>query len=71
MTLLKSLESDTCTILNWFRLNEMQPNQSKCHLLIADIDHKNYNGKSFIYLEDAFLENEEIVRLLGMQWMKN
>ena len=28
MTLLKSLESDTYTVLNWFRCNEMQSNQS-------------------------------------------
>ena len=45
----------------------MQPNQGKCHLMIADIDHKSYNGKSFIFLEEAFLENEKIVKLLGMQ----
>ena len=66
MTLLKSLESDTHILLNWFRFNEMQPNQGKCHLMIADIDHKYYEGKSFIFLEDAFIENEEIVRLLGV-----
>ena len=66
MTLLKSLESDTYSVLNWFRFNEMQPNQGKCHLMVADIDHRDYNGKSFIFLEDAFLENEELVRLLGV-----
>ena len=54
-------------MLNWFRFNEMQPNQGKCHLMIADIDHKYYDWKSFIFLEYAFLENEEIVRLLGVQ----
>ena len=32
----------------------------------GDIDHKHYEGKSFIFLEDAFIENEEIVRLLGV-----
>ena len=56
----------TYTLLNWFRFNEMKPNQGKCHLMIADIDHKYYEGKSFIFLEDAFLENEEIVKLLGV-----
>ena len=54
-------------MLNWFRFNEMKPNQGKCHLMIADIDHKHYEGKSFIFLEDAFLENEENVKLLGIQ----
>ena len=67
MTLLKSLESDAYIVLNWFRFNEMKPNQGKCHLMIADIDHKHYEGKSFIFLEDAFLENEEKVKLLGIQ----
>merc|ERR1712030_117871 len=42
MTLLKVLEEDTLSVLNWFRFNEMVPNQGKCHLMIADIDHKHY-----------------------------
>ena len=66
MTLLKSLESDTYTVLNWFRFNEMKPNQDKCHLIVADINHKNYDSKSFVYLEDAFLESQDVVKLLGI-----
>ena len=66
MTLLKSLESDTYTVLNWFRFNEMKPNQGKCHLMVADINHRHYDSKSFVYLEDAFLESEDIVKLLGV-----
>jgi hypothetical protein len=66
MTLLKILEEDTFSVLNWFRFNEMMPNQGKCHLMIADIDHKNYDSKSFVYLEDAFLESEDVVKLLGI-----
>ena len=66
MTLLKSLESDTYTVLNWFRFNEMKPNQGKCHLIVADINHKNYESRSFVYLEDAFLESEDVVKLLGI-----
>ena len=66
MTLLKSLETDSYSVLNWFRYNEMKPNQGKCHLLVADINHKQYDSRCFIYLEDAFLENEDIVKLLGM-----
>ena len=64
---MKNLESDTYTVLNWFRFNEMKPNQGKCHLVIADIDHTHYDSKSFIYLEDAFLESEDLVKLLGVQ----
>ena len=60
MTLLKCLESDTHSVLNWFRYNEMVPNQGKCHLMIADIDHKTYESKSYVYLEDAFLESEDM-----------
>ena len=71
MTLLKHLESDTYSVLNWFRFNEMKPNQRKCHLFVADIDHKNYESKSYVYLEDAFLESEEIVKLLGIFIDKN
>ena len=31
MELLKTLEAKTFSVLNWFRLNEMKPNQGKCH----------------------------------------
>ena len=44
----------------------MKANQGKCHLIIADINHKNYDSKNFVYLEDAFLESENIVKLLGI-----
>ena len=60
MSLLKILEADTLSLLNWFRINEMQPNQGKCHLLVSDINHKHYDSKSFVYLENAFLESEEM-----------
>jgi hypothetical protein len=71
MTLLRSLESDTYALLNWFRFNEMKPNQGKCHLLIADIAHTHYDSKSFIYLDGAFLESEDVAKLLGVQVDKN
>ena len=66
MELLKTLESDTYIVLNRFRFDEMKANQGKCHLIIADVNHKNYDSKSFVYLEDAFLESENIVKLLGI-----
>ena len=66
MELLKTLESETCEVLNWFRVNEMKPNQGKCHLLVADINHTKYSSDSYIYLDNAFLANEESVKLLGV-----
>ena len=66
ITLLKTLEAETFSVMNWFRFNEMKPNQSKCHLLVSDIDHTHYRSKSYIYLEDAFIESEESVKLLGL-----
>ena len=41
MTLLKTLESETFSVLNWFRMNEMKSNNSKCYLIVADLDHKS------------------------------
>ena len=71
MELLKVLESETLTVLNWFKLNEMKPNQGKCHLLVADINHRDYSSKSYVYLDNAFLENEESVKLLGVEIDQN
>ena len=71
MELLKTLETETCVVMDWFRVNEMKPNQGKCHLLVADINHKDYSSNSFIFLENVFLENEKSVRLLGIQIDQN
>ena len=71
MKLLKTLESETFNVLSWFKINEMKPNQGKCHLLIADVKHKCYSSNSYIYLENAFLESEECVKLLGVKIDKN
>ena len=66
MALLKTLESETLTVLNWFRVNEMKSNKSKCHLIVADLKHTLYSSTSCIYLENEFLESEEIVKPLGI-----
>ena len=39
MLLLKTLESETTIILDWFRLNEMKPNDDKCHLIVCNHDN--------------------------------
>ena len=67
MKLLKTLEAETFTVLNWFRFNEMKSNNNKCHLFVTDINHKNYSSHSYIYLDNEFLENEELVKLLGVK----
>ena len=35
--LLKTLESETNILLEWFTFNEMKPNADKCHLLVANL----------------------------------
>ena len=65
LSLLKTLESETFTVLNWFSFNEMKPNSDKCHLIVSCNDNINYSNKSFIYLEKELLEDEKSVKLLG------
>ena len=36
--LLNTLENETSSILNWFRMNEMKPNDDKCHLIVTNQD---------------------------------
>ena len=71
MTLLKTLELETFGVLNWFRINEMKANNSKCQLIVADLDHKSYSSISYIYLQNEFLECEESVKLLGINIDQN
>ena len=71
LDLLKILECETSTVLNWFKVNEMKSNSDKCHLLVASGDKRTYTSRSFIYLENEFLENEDSVKLLGVNIDKN
>ena len=52
-------------------MNEMKPNQNKCHLIIADVTHKYYSSKSYKYLENAFIESEESVKYLDVHIDQN
>ena len=36
--LLNTLENETSLILDWFRINEMKPNDDKCHLIVTNKD---------------------------------
>ena len=70
---LHTMKSETETVLNWFRINEMKSNSEKCHLIVAENEHRPaYKSTSFIYLdmEKELLESEECVKLLGV-WIDN
>ena len=67
LNLLKSLETETSTVLNWFKINEMKSNSDKCHLIVAENDNRIYSSTSFIYIENEFLECEDSVKLLGVK----
>ena len=36
---LKLLEAEASVVLNWFQVNEMSPDDDKCHLIVAN--HEN------------------------------
>ena len=69
MSLLQTLRSETLGVLNWFDVNEMKSNGSKCHLIVADLDRRHYSSKSYIYFDEykELLESEDIVKLLGVR----
>ena len=67
ISLLKALESETSIVLNWFKTNEMKPNNDKCHLIVPVVNNRSYSSKYFIYLGSELLENEDSVKLLGVQ----
>ena len=48
-SLLETLEVETNTLLDWFRNNEMKPNEDKCHLLLINQENISVNvGKENI-----------------------
>ena len=59
-SLLKNLENETTTILDWFRLNEMKPNDDKCHLIVCN--HDNLSVK----LGGEVIKSTNSVKLLGI-----
>ena len=69
---LHALKSETEIVLNWFKVNEMKSNSDKCHLIVAENEHRPaYISNNCIYLEqDELLHSEEIVKLLGL-WIDN
>ena len=66
---LHALKSETETVLNWFKTNEMKSNSDKCHLIVAENEHRPaYISNSYIYLDKQheLLQNEKMVKLLGI-----
>ena len=60
-SLLETLENETNVLLNWFRVNEMKPNEDKCHLLV--INHENVS----VNLGTENITCSSSVNLLGIQ----
>ena len=58
--LLKTLENETSIILHWFRINEMKPNDDKCHLLVCNHD------QLFVTLGNEKIVSTNSVELLGV-----
>ena len=64
--LLNILERETNFLLDWFKLNEMKPNEDKCHLLIV-----NPKESSSIKLGNETITNCQSVDLLGIKVDEN
>ena len=67
LDLLKILNSETSTVLKWFKVNEMKPNSEKCRLIIASNNNINYSSSSYVYLDNDLIESEKTVKLLGVE----
>ena len=66
---LHALKSEIEIVLDWFKINEMKSNSEKCHLIVAENEHRPaYISNSYIYLDKQreLLQNEKIVKLLGL-----
>ena len=59
--LLKTLETETSLVLNWFRINEMKSNDDKCHLFVVNHDVTS------IKLGNETLKSADAVDLLGIK----
>ena len=60
-SLLKTLELETNLLLDWFRINEMKPNEDKCHLLV--ISQENVS----VTLGNENISCSATVELLGIK----
>ena len=61
----KTLENETSLIFDWFRMDEMKPNDDKCHLIVC-------NPSQFsVTLVTEKIETTDSVELLGVTIDKN
>ena len=60
-SLLKTLELETNLLLDWFRINEMKPNEDKCHLLVINQDNVS------VTLGNENISCSSTVELLGIK----
>ena len=58
--MLKTLEAETNTVLNWFKMNEMKSNDDKCHLIVIN------NNNTSVCLGSEIIESSNSVELLGV-----
>ena len=58
--LLETLQEETTEVLKWFQINEMKPNDDKCHLIVANTNNVN------IKLGPEIIGSEQLVTLLGI-----
>ena len=61
-SLLETLEKETCTLLQWFKLNEMKPNEDKSHLFVV-----NPVQELSVKLGNETIVNSTSVNLLGIK----
>ena len=57
-SLLKTLEDETSTVINWFHINEMKSNNDKCHLMVTN--------NVTITIGNASIETSNTIELLGI-----
>ena len=63
--LLKTLENETNLILDWFRKNEMKPNDDKCHLIVCNQEQLS------VTVGNESISSSDSVELLGITIDKN
>ena len=61
-SLLETLEKETSTLLEWFKFNEMKPNEDKCHLFVV-----NPAEELSVKLGNETIINSTSVDLLGIK----
>ena len=70
---LHTLKAETSIVFKWFKINEMKSNSDKCHMIVAENEHRPaYISNTYVYFdkEKELLQNENYVKLLGV-WIND